>query len=72
MAQSVEQFALDLLDLTHPEELETLLVKGPSGQELETVTHAVELERKNVRRLFFSDKVFYVTEILNSKILLNN
>ena len=48
MAQNVEQFALDLLDLTHPEELETLLVKGPSGKELETVTHAVELERKNV------------------------
>ncbi|XP_075265841.1 transient receptor potential-gamma protein-like isoform X2 [Convolutriloba macropyga] len=47
MAQNVEQFALDLLDLTHPEELETLLVKGPSGKELETVTHAVELERKN-------------------------
>ena len=44
----MEQFAVELLKLTHPEELHTLLVQGPNGNYLETLQYSVDLERKNV------------------------
>ncbi len=65
MSCVMEQFAVELLKLTHPEELNTLLVQGPSGKYLETLQYSVDLERKNVSfvtsfgSFFWSDELFF-------------